>query len=516
MSEFLFADEAEESPAESAQQNRFWKLLIVDDEPEVHTVTKLALGDFTFQGGELQFLSAYSGEEARKMIVEHPDVAVVLLDVVMESDDAGLQVVRFIRETARNFLTRIILRTGQPGQAPERTVIVDYDINDYKSKTELTSQKLFTVVMSSLRSYRDLTSLEHNRAGLETILKASSDLFAFKNLDSFVQGVLQQLSSIFSTGDEAFTLNSLVAEFHQRDGCDKDLRIVAAQGDFEGAEGKLLWNVLPEGLETHCHLAIDENTIVYGDGYMFSYRHNAERGAALVFMSGIPVQLGETDRKLIELFSNNVQVAYDNLLLKQEIEDTQREIVYRLGEAVETRSRETGNHLKRVAFFSERLAQLSGMTTNEATIVKLASPLHDVGKIGIPDAILNKPGKLDPHEWEVMKTHAQLGYDILQDSNRSIIRAGAAIALEHHERWDGSGYPNGQQGEDIHIYGRIVALADVFDALANSRCYKEAWPLEKCFDLIEEESGKHLDPSLVKLFLDNRNDFIAILNRYPS
>ena len=328
--------------------------------------------------------------------------------------------------------------------------------------------------------------------------------------------MLQQLSSIFSTGDDAFSLNSLVAEFHQRDGTEKDLRIVAAQGDFQGSEGKLLWGVIPKELEKHCHTAIEANGIVYGDGYMFSYRHNADRGAALVFMSGIPVQLCETDRNLIELFSNNVQVAYDNLLLRQEIEDTQREIVYRLGEAVETRSKETGNHLKRVAFFSQRLAKLCGLSDNEATIVKLASPLHDVGKIGIPDAILNKPGKLDAAEWEVMKTHAQLGYDILQDSNRSIIRAGAIIALEHHERWDGGGYPNGKRGEDIHLYGRIVALADVFDALANSRCYKDAWPLERCFEMIREEAGKQLDPNIVQMFIDNKDDFIAILNRYPS
>ena len=147
--EFLFAAEPEEPHQVS---NGCWKVLIVDDEPEVHAVTRLALNDFSFQQKKLEFISAYSGAEAKKVLAAQPDIAVVLLDVVMETDDAGLLVASHIRETLHNHFVRIILRTGQPGQAPERQVIVNYDINDYKSKTELTAQKLFTVMMSSLRS----------------------------------------------------------------------------------------------------------------------------------------------------------------------------------------------------------------------------------------------------------------------------------------------------------------------------------------------------------------------------
>lgn len=162
--DFLFAEEPEE---EIYVSRGSWKVLIVDDEPEVHAVTKLALSDFSFQGKNLEFISAYSGREAKEMLAKHTDAAIVLLDVVMESDDAGLLVARYIREELHNHYVRIILRTGQPGQAPERQVIVNYDINDYKSKTELTAQKLFTVVMSSLRSYRDILAIDHSRQGLE-------------------------------------------------------------------------------------------------------------------------------------------------------------------------------------------------------------------------------------------------------------------------------------------------------------------------------------------------------------
>ncbi len=158
--DILFADEGEETKSASSGKSETWKIMIVDDEASVHEVTKLALDGFSFADRDLEFISAYSGEEARAKILQHPDTAVVLLDVVMETDHAGLEVAKLIREEARNPLVRIVLRTGQPGQAPERRVITDFDINDYKEKTELTVQKLFTLMYSSLRSYRDIIALE--------------------------------------------------------------------------------------------------------------------------------------------------------------------------------------------------------------------------------------------------------------------------------------------------------------------------------------------------------------------
>ncbi|MBD0346980.1 MAG: adenylate/guanylate cyclase domain-containing response regulator [Coleofasciculus sp. Co-bin14] len=151
-----------------------WKIIVVDDEAEIHNVTKLVLNDFTFEGKPLTFLSAYSGEEAKALIEEHPDTALILLDVVMETDDAGLEVVKYIRDVLGNLLVRIILRTGQPGQAPEDVVIIHYDINDYKTKTELTTRKLFTALVSALRAFRALTKLEESRRELAQIAQASA------------------------------------------------------------------------------------------------------------------------------------------------------------------------------------------------------------------------------------------------------------------------------------------------------------------------------------------------------
>lgn len=202
--------------------------------------------------------------------------------------------------------------------------------------------------------------------------------------------------------------------------------------------------------------------------------------------------------------------------LHNEIEETQREIVYKLGEIGETRSKETGNHVKRVAQYSKDLALLYGLDKKECDLLFAASPMHDIGKVGIPDEILKKPAKLTNEEFEIMKGHANIGYKILKGSKRPVLKAAAIIAREHHEKFDGSGYPRGLKGKEIHIYGRITAIADVFDALGSDRYYKKAWEDKKIFNLLEEEKGKHFDPQLVDLFMNNLNKFIETRNRFKD
>lgn len=513
MSDFLFSDE----PQEAVSEIEFgtWKVLIVDDEPEVHAVTKLALSDFEFQNKRLEFISAYSGAEAKKLIDEHTDAAIVLLDVVMETDDAGLQVAKYIRETAKNNDIRIILRTGQPGQAPERQVIVNYDINDYKSKTELTAQKLFTVMMSSLRSYRDILSISQSREGLEKIIKASRDIFATHSIEHFVEGVMQQLTSLLGGTEQAIYATTLVAQNPEIKN-NAQLIVRSGTGEFEQSAGKDLDEVLNDEQRQACCEALNNKTIVYRDGYLFSYCSSEYNHSSMLFICDLPKEVNETQRHLIEIFSQNVQLAFENVQLQAEIEATQQELVYRLSEAVEQRSTETGNHVKRVAYVCEILAHGYGLSKRDANLIRLASPLHDVGKIGIPDAILNKPGKLDLNEWEVMKTHTDKGYKILQDSPREIVSTGAVIAKEHHEKWDGSGYPQGLKGEDISIFGRISALADVYDALRHKRCYKDAWTLQNVVDEINKQKGIHFDPKLVDVFNDKLSELETVLTRFPD
>jgi len=196
--------------------------------------------------------------------------------------------------------------------------------------------------------------------------------------------------------------------------------------------------------------------------------------------------------------------------LTNEIIDTQKDIISTMGEIGESRSKETGLHVKRVAEYSKLLAIKYGLDKEQSDLIYNASPMHDIGKVAISDTILKKPGKLTPEEFEIMKTHSQLGYDMLKNSKRDILSAAAIIAHEHHERYDGTGYPNNKKGEDIHIFGRITAIADIFDALGSDRCYKKAWELEKIIELLIEEKGKHFDPVLVNIFIDNIDEFIKI------
>jgi HD-GYP domain-containing protein (c-di-GMP phosphodiesterase class II) len=202
------------------------------------------------------------------------------------------------------------------------------------------------------------------------------------------------------------------------------------------------------------------------------------------------------------------------VLMQQEIEKTQKEIIFTMAEAGEMRSKETGNHVKRVAEYSLILAEGWGMPENEALLLKMASPMHDIGKIAIPDSVLLKPGKLNGEEWEIMRGHAAIGYNMLKHSDRRILKAAATVAHEHHEKWNGKGYPNGLAGDSIHIYGRITAIADVFDALGSDRVYKKAWEMERILSLFREESGQHFDPALVKILFDRLDDILEIRDKY--
>jgi len=215
----------------------------------------------------------------------------------------------------------------------------------------------------------------------------------------------------------------------------------------------------------------------------------------------------------------HLQVMHDIteiIQLTQEIVDTQKEVVLTMGAIGETRSKETGLHVKRVAEYSYLFAILYGLDEDDAQLLKQASPMHDIGKVGIPDSILNKPGKLTSEEFSIMKTHAQIGYEMLKHSKRDILKTSAIVALNHHEKWDGSGYPNQLKGKDIHIFGRITAIADVFDALGHDRCYKKAWADEDIFTLFKEQKGKHFEPRLVELFFDNQDLFLDIRTEFQD
>lgn len=503
---------AEEPAPAAAAGGTGWKLLIVDDEEEIHTITRLAMQDFVFEERPLHFLSAYSAEEAGSVLREHPDTAVMLLDVVMETDHAGLGVVRHVRETLANSFVRIILRTGRPGQAPERRIIMEYDINDYKEKTELTVQKLTTTIISALRSYRDLRIIDRNRKGLIKIINASAHLFEIQSLRQFANGVLTQLLSILNLDESSLYLHDAGFSVRERE---NDFFILAATGTFEPFVDQNAAEVMPDHVRDRLNQVVHARSSLFFEDAFVGYFPTSSGRTGILYLNGSLSSMEELDRDLLRLFATNVSIAFKNLDLNSEIIETQKEVILTLGEVVESRSMEMANHVRRVAEVSYLLAVKAGLGEERAEILRLASPMHDIGKVGVPDAILFKPGKPTPEEFNQIKPHAAIGYEILKKSRREIMEAAAIIARQHHERWDGSGYPDGLSGDAIHIYARITGLADVFDALSHQRIYKEAWETGEVFDYIRNEKGRHFDPRLVDIFLDNFDQFQAINAQHP-
>uniref|UniRef100_UPI00404769AC HD domain-containing phosphohydrolase n=1 Tax=Aliarcobacter sp. TaxID=2321116 RepID=UPI00404769AC len=226
---------------------------------------------------------------------------------------------------------------------------------------------------------------------------------------------------------------------------------------------------------------------------------------------------------MLKLRKSQLLLKNEALLLQEEVEkatlrlrESEQEILQMLGKSAEYKDPETNAHTQRVAHYCKLLARVYGLDESLQDVIFYASPFHDLGKIGIPDSILLKPGKLDEDEFLIMKKHCQIGYEILKGSKSKYLKAGGVIAYNHHEKYDGSGYPNGLLGESIPIFGRITSIADVFDALTSSRPYKNAWKIEEAFALLEKEKGLHFDPKLVDLFIENKDAVIDIYNEFSQ
>jgi len=334
-----------------------WKVLLVDDEPDIHDITKLTLSRFRLDGRALTFLHAYSGVEAKEILAREENIALVFLDVVMEREDSGLEVARWMRQDLDNQFTRIVLRTGQPGQAPEERVIVDYDINDYKEKTELDRTKLFTTTFAALRAYRDIMKVEDARRvqqsyreGLERVIAASSHIFQQRNLKDFASGLLQQVVALLRL-EQSMLLRVAGASVITGE---SRYEILARIGDMGESD---IGPELVAQLDEARHNRISK---LHGDTYV-GYFPNKGGKASLLVLRGVD-EISEIDVQLLDVFCSGVAIAFDNILLNQEITDTQAELILRLGDVVESRSNEAGNHVRRMAQVCHLLAQESVMS----------------------------------------------------------------------------------------------------------------------------------------------------------
>ena len=303
-------DDTEPEPRSSTA--RKWKIAVIDDDHAVHEGTRFALSDYTLNDQTLEILSAYSAAEGRELMRQHTDIAAVLLDVIMETDAAGLELVEYIRNEIKNETVRIILRTGQPGQAPERRVIVDYDINDYKAKTELTADKLFTSLTAALRSYQQLERMLQTRRGLEIIIDAASTLYDFHSMQRLAEGVLTQIASLLNVDCAGILV--------LRDGgvVGDDFAVLAGSGcysRFIADTGSKpldpdLRQMVEDAFRRRKHEFADHRTALY-------VRTGSGREVIVLLQAERP--LSDTDRSLVEIFSSRLSIAFDNVILYQQL-----------------------------------------------------------------------------------------------------------------------------------------------------------------------------------------------------
>ena len=471
LSEFVeFTEEGEEKP-ESGK----WKILVVEDEEDVHRLTRIVLKDLIFDGKGVEIISAYSKKEAMEILKREKDIALAIIDVVMEDKSAGLDLAKYIREELKNFKTRIIIRTGQPGYAPRREVILNYDINDYREKTELSTEMMIGVVITALRSYRDIINYEREGKMMNTLVNILSHPPKEKGINSFILQILKSLADFLRTN--SIDLSGVIVD---KEG--KELRFGPNPPEKKDLpdikNGKVRW--------------LNSNEL-----FLNFTMGNKKIASALLHFKG---DLNERWRELLSIYAFQLINLVGNRALETMFDETMDKMIYTLADLIEHRSVETGEHIRRVSEMTYIIAKAMGFDESYAQSIRLASMLHDVGKIGIPDNILNKPGKLTDEEYEVMKTHTIIGYKILSKHDNEVFKIAAKVALYHHENWDGSGYPEGLMGEEIPIEARIVSVIDSYDALLSDRVYRPAWPESKVAAYIKTMSGIKFDPRSLRCF----------------
>ena len=459
--------------------NSLRTILIIDDmETNINILMEL-LDD------RYDILAALDGESALEILEEEENVELVLLDIMMPEMD-GFEVCRRLKNNSKTKDIPVIFITADTNESSIEKAYevggVDYITKPFKARE----------VLSRIHTH---LSLAEQKQLLE------------KNLQDNII-LLNQYKEVVDKG-------AIVSK------TDPKGKIIYVNDQFCKISGYTKEELIGKNHNIVRHP--DSPKIVYANLWDTIQNKkiwkgevkNRKKDGGYYVVQSIVMPILDSNGDIEEYISVRHDTT-DIYNLKQEIEDTQKEVVFTMGAIGETRSKETGNHVKRVAEYSRILAQYSGLSDEEVVLLADASPMHDIGKVGIPDNILHKPGKLTDEEFTIMRTHAELGYKMLAHSNRPLLKTAAKVALEHHERWDGDGYPKHLHGEEISIEGRITAVADVFDALGSDRVYKEAWDDEKIFNYFKEQRGKQFDPNLIDLFFTHIDKFLEVRSQFKD
>ncbi|PKM67723.1 MAG: hypothetical protein CVU95_06505 [Firmicutes bacterium HGW-Firmicutes-2] len=378
--------------------------------------------------------------------------------------------------------------------------------HDQKNRMNIYRDDLFLAVLAAIRSYGDLYDFDEDGISLDQIMESAKHIYMENQMYAFSSHVIKQLLSIIclgNKGEEKMMSGFVASEL------DSMYMITYGIGSYQIYEKLILNDVIPKNIQTFITKNSVKGQSMYMDNRIMLFFSHAMGTENIIFIES-EKSIGAWEKNLIQLFEINLMDEYAKLCQLNQSRLTTEKLVQTLSEVIEAKSKEMNQHVRRVASYSKLLAQGYGLDHESIKTLEVASMIHDIGKLIIPDKILNKPGKLSDEEFESVKRHAMAGYEMMKESKHDLIQTAAVIALEHHEKWNGTGYPAGLEKDATHIFGRIVALADVFDALSTDRVYKKAWPLERIVDLLKKERGEHFDPKLVDIMLENIHAFIDI------
>ena len=498
-------DEAVEEKASSPL-----KVLIIDDETEVHRVTDLTLKRFRFDGKKIQFLHAYSGKEAMEIFATETDIALALVDVVMETDHAGLDVVHYVRKDLQNNACRLVLRTGQPGQAPEHEVIERYDINDYKEKTELTSQKLKTLMYTGLRSYRDIATIENHRKGLRQVIESTTKMLQTHSLNDFASAVLKEIMNLLQLDSSAIYCST----FPQDGSAIKERTVLAATGSLADIK-ESNEPVVPEDVEA-CFKEVlaTKKSQHFDNGYVF-YTCTDKGYENLLFIE-TKGPLTDAQKEFLEIYCINVSLVYENLMISEEIKGTQSDILHLLGNLAEQRDSDNSSRSLRFAELSFELAKRAGMSVDDAEGIRRLAPICDIGKITLPDAVLGEESGLTGEQLALLKNHPNVGAALLGKSDKPMMKKAAQTCLTFHEQWNGEGYPNQISGEAIPLAARITSLAAEFDRLAAGVPGQSAMSKDEVLARLRADKGVKFDPTLSDIVIEDIDFFWSVRENFPD
>lgn len=451
-------------------------ILIVDDvDTNIHVLMELL-------DEKYDILASLDGEEALEMI-EDEKIDLILLDIMMPKID-GYEVCKRLKSNEKTKDIPIIFITAK---TDEDSIEKAYDVGgvDYITKP-FKAREVLSRIQTHLTLAEQKFNLEQNLEENITLLNQYKQVVDESSLVSKVnkEGIITYVNNAF-VELSGYTKDELIGQNHNivRH---KEAAESTYNDMWETIKNKKVWQGEVKNLKKDDSSYIVQTTVM-------------------------PIVDAKGEIKEYISVRHDITATHN---LKKEIINTQKEVVFTMGAIGETRSKETGNHVKRVAEYSRILAKYAGLDNDKIELIADASPMHDIGKVAIPDNILHKPGKLTKDEFVIMKEHASIGYKMLNHSKRPLLKTAAKIALEHHERWDGNGYPNHLKGEEISIEGRITSVADVFDALGSDRIYKKAWEDEKIFNYFKEERGKQFDPNLIDIFFNHLDEFLEIRKKF--